>query len=50
MATLQPIYPVDIIYKHLTHIDDGEVKFTEKHLPLPTCEELDELAKVLRLD
>ena len=42
--------PLDITYKHLAHIEDGEVKFTEKHLPHLTREELDALAAVLRLD
>ena len=42
--------PLDIIYRHLAHIEDGEMKFTEKHLPHMTREELDALAAVLRLD
>lgn len=42
--------PLDITYKHLAQVENGEVKFTEKRLPHPTREELDELAKVLRLE
>jgi histidine triad (HIT) family protein len=40
--------PLDITYKHLAHIEDGQVIFTEKHLPKPTRQELDALAKTLR--
>lgn len=42
--------PLDITYKHLAHIENGEVKFTPKHLPSPSREELDELARSLRLE
>ena len=42
--------PLVITYKHLAYIENGEVKFDEKHLPSPTRKELDELAEILRLD
>lgn len=42
--------PLDITYKHLAHIEDGQVKFTEKPLPKPSRAELDKLAEMLRLD
>ncbi|MGF1522003.1 MAG: HIT family protein [Leptolyngbyaceae cyanobacterium] len=42
--------PLDITYKHLAYIEDGEVKFGPKELPSPSREELDELARSLRLD
>ena len=41
--------PLDITYKHLAYIEDGVVKFAEKHLPKPTRAELDELAETLKL-
>lgn len=42
--------PLDITYKHLAHMEDGKVQFTEKHLPEPSRQELDEQAKQLRID
>jgi histidine triad (HIT) family protein len=41
--------PLDITYKHLAHVEDGEVKFSEKYQPEPSREELDELAESLRM-
>jgi len=41
--------PLDITYKHLAHIEDGAVKFSEKHLPELSRKELDELADSLRI-
>ncbi|NJL49825.1 MAG: HIT family protein [Leptolyngbyaceae cyanobacterium SM2_5_2] len=40
--------PLDITYKHLAHIEDGQVKFSEKHLPKPSRAELDAMAATLR--
>lgn len=40
--------PLDITYKHLAYIEDGTVKFSEKHLPHFSRAELDELADKLR--
>ena len=40
---------LDITYKHLAHVEDGKVKFSEKHLPELSREELDELAESLRI-
>jgi histidine triad (HIT) family protein len=42
--------PLDITYKHLAHIEDGEIVFNHKHLPSPSREELDRLAAALRPD
>jgi len=42
--------PLDITYKHLAQVVDGEVKFTEKYLPEPSRQELDEQAERLRID
>jgi histidine triad (HIT) family protein len=41
--------PLDITYKHLAYVENGEVKFSEKHLPELSREELDELAESLRI-
>lgn len=41
--------PLDITYKHLAYIEDGVVKFSEKHLPDRSRQELDQLADALRL-
>ena len=41
--------PLDITYKHLAHIKDGNVKFSEKQLPQLSRKELDELADSLRI-
>lgn len=41
--------PLDITYKHLAYIEDGKVKFGEKHLPQPSRKELDALAETLRI-
>lgn len=41
--------PLDITYKHLAYIEDGQVKFGEKHLPQPSRAELDAMAISLRL-
>lgn len=42
--------PLDITYKHLAHIEDGQVKFSDKPLPAPSREVLDEQAAVLRIE
>ena len=42
--------PLDITYKHLAHIEDGKIQFTEKHLPEPSREQLDEQAERLRIN
>ena len=41
--------PLDITYKHLAYVENGEVKFSEKQLPELSREELDELADSLRV-
>jgi histidine triad (HIT) family protein len=41
--------PLDITYKHLAHIEDGQVKFSEKPLPKLSRAELDALAATLRI-
>jgi histidine triad (HIT) family protein len=41
--------PLDITYKHLAHIEAGQVKFSEKHLPKPSRAELDAMAATLRI-
>lgn len=41
--------PIDITYKHLAYVEHGEVKFSEKHLPELSREELVELAQSLRI-
>ena len=41
--------PLDITYKHLAHVEDGQVKFEEKSLPTPSRQELDQQAAVLRI-
>jgi histidine triad (HIT) family protein len=41
--------PLDITYKHLAHVENGKVKFSEKYLPELSREELDELADSLRI-
>jgi histidine triad (HIT) family protein len=42
--------PLDITYKHLAYIEDGEVKFGEKYLPELSREELNALAQTLRIN
>ncbi|MGF1460386.1 MAG: HIT family protein [Leptolyngbyaceae cyanobacterium] len=42
--------PLDITYKHLAHIENDEVKFSEKPLAAPSREELDRQAASLRLE
>lgn len=41
--------PLDITYKHLAYVENGEVKFNEKHLPELSRKELDELAASLHI-
>jgi histidine triad (HIT) family protein len=41
--------PLDITYKHLAYIENGEVKFSEKHLPQLSRKDLDELAEFIRI-
>jgi histidine triad (HIT) family protein len=41
--------PLDITYKHLAYIENGEVKFSEKHLPQLSRKDLDELAESIRI-
>jgi histidine triad (HIT) family protein len=40
---------LDITYKHLAHIEDGTVCFTEKTLPTYTRQELDQQAQMLQI-
>ncbi|MEL6398253.1 MAG: HIT family protein [Cyanobacteria bacterium J06626_4] len=48
---LVPQYdPLDITYKHLAYIENGEIQFGLKPLPTPTRDELDAMARSLRLD
>ena len=42
--------PLDITYKHLAYIENGEIQFGPKPLPPPTRDELDAMARSLRLD
>lgn len=41
--------PLDITYKHLAYIENGRVEFGPKELPTPSREELDEMARSLRI-
>lgn len=42
--------PLDITYKHLAYVEDGQVKFDLKQLPTPTRAELEAMARSLRSD
>ncbi|MEM6839130.1 MAG: HIT family protein [Cyanobacteria bacterium P01_C01_bin.120] len=41
--------PLDITSKQLAYIEDGQIKFSEKPLPTPSRQELDEQAAILRI-
>jgi histidine triad (HIT) family protein len=39
----------DLTSEHFAVIDDGKIKFTVKHIPYPSREELDDVASRIRL-
>ncbi|MBQ0779084.1 HIT family protein [Pseudomonas sp. NyZ704] len=41
-------HPMDVVFRKMAYIKDGEVRFGFKNLPVPSREKMDEIARILR--